>query len=616
MKLKQLKITTLALLSSLSFLLSCNKNNSENQLTNPEASNNSTISNNKSSDNSANQNNGNSIDSTIYEEKEIEKDFSITSETGHFSNNGTTYTITSSGTYTLKGSLNGQIIVEAGESDVVELDLEGVSITNSTNSPIFIKSADKVEISAKSDSYNVLTDNRSNKTTDSDEMGEGAIYAKADLKLKGSGTLIIKGNYNNGVHTSKDLKIQKLNLKVSSYNNAIKGKHSVDIISGNLLLHSSNGDGIKTDDTDLSNSGKQRGNIDISGGKIEIYSFGDGLDAAYDVNIYNGVDSSTSETTKPELTIYTNTYMSYGTNYMNVRNNIANNLNLYRNRPGGGGFPGEGGNTGPGSQSSNSQKATDSAKGIKGHNSVYISGGSNYILAYDDTIHASSGTAFLSGSNGLGNVYIEGGNTTLYASDDGIHADNALYLKGGETTVGCAYEGIEGNYVTISGGTHFVYAKDDAINASASNGGIEVTGGYMFASVPTSGDTDTIDSNGYYKQTGGVVIAIGVSSNGAMASCFDVDSTRTVSGGTLLCFGNMEVSPTSSLTKSNLTGTYSFTSSQTQKITFSNNESIDGLYLTISSYSTSNLTTPGTLTSSKVYSFSDKGSIKSISTIN
>ncbi|MGX8704244.1 MAG: carbohydrate-binding domain-containing protein, partial [bacterium] len=83
------------------------------------------------------------------------------------------------------------------------------------DSPIKILSAEKVEISAKKGTDNVINDNRSEKNASDETQGEGAIYAKADLKLKGTGTLVVNASYNNGIHTTKDLKIQKLSLKSS-----------------------------------------------------------------------------------------------------------------------------------------------------------------------------------------------------------------------------------------------------------------------------------------------------------------------------------------------------------------------------------------------------------------
>ena len=610
MKLKKFVLSIL-LLSSLSAVSCSGSNNNFNNGNNVTDSN--TIEGNESSDTTNDVNSGGGVDSTAFSGEEVTSDFSLTTSDGNVTTSGTTYTITKAGTYTASGKLTGQIYINAGDSDEIELDLAGVSITNSTNSPIFISNASKVEISAKTDTYNVITDSRSNKTSDSETQGEGAIYAKADLKLKGSGTLKVIGNYNNGVHTSKDLSIQKESLFVQAYNNAIKGNHKVNIESGTLLLYSTNGDGIKTEDTDLSNSGNQRGSVNISGGNIEIYSAYDGIDAAYDVNIYNGVDDS-NNTTKPTVTIYTNEYMQYGSNYSYSKNKIQNTF-YAGGRPGGSGgsgFPGEGGSTGPGSnQGVTSKKATDSAKSLKAENKVYIKGGSNYLFAYDDCIHANSGTTFSSGSVGVGNVEIAGGNTTIYASDDGIHADNNVILSGGETTVGCAYEGIEATKtLSITGGTHYVYASDDGLNAS---GSISVTDGFMFVGVPTSGDVDTIDSNGSYSQSGGVVMAIGP--NQGMASCLDVDGSASVTGGSFICFGALETKPTAkNVTTSSKSGSYSFTSSQTVKVNFASG-SVTGLYLTISSSTTSNLATAGTLSSSICNAYSSLGSISSIDVV-
>ena len=69
-------------------------------------------------------------------------DFEIATEDGTVTLSGSTYTITSGGTYVVTGTLSdGQIIIDAGEEDEVELDLSGASITCSYDSPIFAKNA-------------------------------------------------------------------------------------------------------------------------------------------------------------------------------------------------------------------------------------------------------------------------------------------------------------------------------------------------------------------------------------------------------------------------------------------------------------------------------------------
>ena len=135
-------------------------------------------------------------------------EFSISTSDGTYSKSGSIYTLSTAGTYSLSGKLEGQILVSAAETDEVVIELNGVSISYDQDSPIKAVSADKVEISAKGDTENTISDNISAKTVDTDTLGEGAIYADCDLKLKGSGTLVVTGNYNNGVHTTKDLTIK------------------------------------------------------------------------------------------------------------------------------------------------------------------------------------------------------------------------------------------------------------------------------------------------------------------------------------------------------------------------------------------------------------------------
>lgn len=90
----------------------------------------------------------------------LEGDSIIVSGAGAVAN-ARTLTITSAGRYTLHGLLtDGQIVVSASNQDVVELALNGVDITSTTSSPIYVKSAEKVIL--------VLADGSQNTVTDSD----------------------------------------------------------------------------------------------------------------------------------------------------------------------------------------------------------------------------------------------------------------------------------------------------------------------------------------------------------------------------------------------------------------------------------------------------------------
>ncbi len=444
-------------------------------------------------------------------------------------NSSDVYKITSAGTYVLSGLLEGQILVDAGEDDEVVIELTGATINYGADSPIKIISAKKVEISAKKDTENVINDTRAAKTTDVENQGEGAIYAVCDLEIKGSGTLVINASYNNGIHTTKDMTIQNLSLKVTAYNNALKGNDSITVLSGSIAAISTNGDGVKTENTNVNKNGVTRGDILISGGTVTVYAAGDGFQSAHNFEMTAGEDGTT-----PTVTVYTGSYSGY----------TASNA------------------------------STTSYKGVKVQNELNINDGTITLQTYDDGLHADYGTSFDDGTKGKGTVNITGGtvNMSVYAPEnktaggrmgpggrggwggqmtvsgaDAIHADNMLNISGGTVNIDSAYEGLEANVINISGGKTTVMANDDGVNATKGNSAAQiiVSGGYLDVTVSPNGDTDGIDSNGSYTQTGGIVITRGPGSQNAAA--IDADSSVKISGGTLIILGYGRVSAAGSV---------------------------------------------------------------------
>ena len=610
----------------------------------------------------------------------------VSTEDGSMTIINNVYTLLSAGTYTVSGSKVAQIVVNAGDEDKVEIALNGADISYGENSPIYVVNADSVDISAKSGTSNSVTDLREIETVEDETQGNGAIYAKCDLDLKGKGNLNVIGTYNNGVHSTKDLEIKNLTLNVTAPNNAIKGNDSVEVISGNLTLISTGGDGIKTSDSDISSKGNQRGTITIDDGNIDIYSACDGIDASYDVNILGGniniktnkyspytgeiKESSTKdmylrttannsyrysvyfyddndnyvwsdasyltsmrgggrggttyyyyELERPanynNFKIYafsssqsensTSTYVAaskgdtVNSNYDTVTFSISgssistNGWTTYSAQSGGGWNGGGPGDGGQGGGSSSSEKSDVSSKGIKADNQIVISGGAIDIESADDGIHANYGEALENGSNGVGDVTISGGELTISSADDGIHADRYLKISGGEINVTKSYEGLEGNQIEISGGSSYVYASDDGVNAGNTGAGltpkITQSGGLLFAAVPSNGDTDGIDSNGNIVVSGGTMIACGPNSNRGM-SALDADGSVSLSGSstTLLIFGGSEANPsysTSAITKG--TKSSSFSSGKAYTINYSGYSIATGKlvasYSSVTSYS-------------------------------
>lgn len=510
----------------------------------------------------------------------ITGNFTVTSDTSDgVTQSGSVYTITKAGEYTVAGLLSeGQLIVDAGDEDEVTIVLNGTSITCSSGSPIYVKNASKVEIKSEENSFNEVIDNRTEATEDSsDDAGNAAIYATCDLKLVGKGALVVTGNYNNGIQSKDDLSIKNVIVKVTAVNNAVKGNDAVDIESGNIIAISAKGDGIKTSNSSISNKGNQKGIVTITGGNIDIYAACDGIDAAYGVDISGDGN----------LNIYTDTYSEYSEEVTSSgsssgtstsRNSSANKTasantvsyvaasDTIANAPGGfgggnmGGMDGQnGGNKAGGdrpgmpgdfNESGNSSGQSYSTKGIKAESEINISGFTINISSTDDGIHANSDSGVLeTGEDGKGTIVINGGSITISSGDDGMHADKQLDANDGYINIVTSYEGLEAITINLNGSKIYVYATDDGINACTGDGKtspiVNVTAGYIDITT-ASGDTDVIDSNGNYVQTGGFVLVKGGSSSGNVSGSIDVDGTVTITGGTCVALGGVCETPINS----------------------------------------------------------------------
>lgn len=192
-----------------------------------------------------------------------------------------TLSITKAGVYTVSGKLtNGQIYVNVEKPGEVELVLNGVDIKSSKTAAIYIACAGKIKINVANGTENKLSDATSYKFEEGTDEPNACIFSADDMTIKGSGTLIVTGNYKNGISSKNDIKIKEVNLTVNAYNTAIRGKDSVEIESGVIKIESGN-DGIKS-----SNSTEiGRGYVLITGGDITIVAEDDGIQAETDVTV-------------------------------------------------------------------------------------------------------------------------------------------------------------------------------------------------------------------------------------------------------------------------------------------------------------------------------------------
>lgn len=341
---------------------------------------------------------------------------------------GQTVTITQAGTYQIAGTLgDGALIVESAENAKITLVLGGVSIKNSTGAAIQISTTDDVTIELAEGTTNVLQSGEEvdiAAATESKEASGGALQSKADLKIKGKGSLTVLGYLNNGIHCTKDLKIKNGNISVTALGHGIKGKNSVTV-SGGTVTVTSGKDGITSDETE----NEEKGFVTIEDGEIIITSVGDGVSAETTLTVTGDVISIIS-----------------GGGSANAQQKTDNMRDWWD------------------FDNSASDDNSASCKGLKAGKALVISGGSITIDAQDDALHTD------------GDMTISGGECILSTGDDGAHAALSLTVLDGKITVLTSYEGLEANQITLAGGELDITASDDGINANGGSDGF--SGGF------------------------------------------------------------------------------------------------------------------------------------------
>ena len=195
-----------------------------------------------------------------------------------------TITIKDEGTYILSGSLSdGMIIVEAEDTDKVQIVLNGVSISNDQSAALYVRSADKVFVTTASGTENTLEHNGSSYTAIDENNIDAAIFSKSDLTLNGEGTLTVTAQEGHGIVSKDDLVLTSGTYVITSASHGLSGKDSVRIANGTYTIVSGK-DGIHAQNKDDSSSGF----VYLAGGTYTISAGDDGIHAASNVTISEG----------------------------------------------------------------------------------------------------------------------------------------------------------------------------------------------------------------------------------------------------------------------------------------------------------------------------------------
>jgi len=473
-------------------------------------------------------------------------------------------TITKAGNYKLTGTYDGQIKVDAADSDMVRLILNNATITNSTGAAINVVEADEVVIYTASGTTNTVSDGSSYSDTASGSP-DAAIYSKSDLTLAGEGTLKVKGKYEEGIHTSDGLVIASGTLEVTAANTGIKGKDYVDILDGTVTVTATK-DGIKaTNDTD-GNRGwvrlsggtvnisagddgfKAERVLEISGGTLNITESNEGIEAQY-INILDGtvnvtssddgINASYSTTTTTDSTSTTST----STTSTGTESTTATSTKQSA----------QGGQTAQGNQS-----APQAPSGSAGQ--APAGGG-----------QAPSGTMGQAPAGGGAGGGMGGG------------------MGGGGT-----FEVVDAT-INITGGTVTVNANGDGID---SNGTATLSGGTLIVNGPFTGGNASLDTNGDLLLNGTTVAA------GNSGDMFEAPATNSTSGYVKISnVSNLSAGTTVQVTDSsgNVVANYKVTNSSTALILVSSSKITKGesytVYTTTDSVDASSTTLASNATS-------------------
>lgn len=390
--------------------------------------------------------------------------------------NGKTVTITQAGTYVLEGVLEeGQVVVDTTNEALVRIVLNGVTISNSTTSPIYSKQARKTVLILAEGSLNTVRDG-SSYLLQTSEAADAAIYVQDDLSITGLGELVIEANYKDGI-TSKDiLVITDGVLEVTAVNNGIKGRDGIAITSASIAITSGN-DGIKANnDTDST-----KGFIQIDGGEISIQASGDGIQAETSLVISNGTIQITT---------------SGDANVDSVKGMKANTIQL----------------------DSGAFLINSEDDAIHSNGTIVVNGGEYTITTKDDGIRADETVTITDGTiiilesyEGIeaSNVIIQDGIIEITSSDDGINAGGGSNQNqaAGEPPNNQQDQFSSGNYtITINGGNITVNAGGDGID---SNGAVTITGGSIEIQGPTNSGNGILDGDGGVTIDGGIFVGVG-----------------------------------------------------------------------------------------------------------
>ena len=477
-------------------------------------------------------------------------------------------------TYVLSGtSTDGSLTLDGSYKCTVQL--AGLTLTNPSGAALTINNKKRIQLSAKKDTENTLTDGTSGSQ-------KGCIYSKGQLQLQGNGTLTVTGRTAHAIKCGDYVTVKNLTLTIASaVKDGISCNKYFQMKSGNVTIQAVGDDGVQaeleTDDTATAETdghdNENSGNLYVEGGSLSITipataAGGKCLKAEGLVRIDGGTHTltasgkvDTSDSSDPSYTAAvkgTDIIFNDGTMEVKVTGAAGRGLSADNAITTNGGTLTITNSAAPTTISSD----VKGGKGLKalhialnaGNITITMSGNASKAIRCGDGTKSSSGGGgggWPPGGGGPGggttwtNVtgsYTQGltdgtgpiltirqnGSTYNSSSPKAIKAICAVVVYGGETDVYTKSSGGEGleskTSIDIQGGKHYFQCYDDCMNSAGKimfNGGVSVCWSY---------GNDAVDSNA--GTTGAITIGNGVafaySTKGSPEEGFDCDNNSYI----------------------------------------------------------------------------------------
>ena len=415
-------------------------------------------------------------------------------------------------TYQLSGSsTDGEFALSGSYKCTVSL--AGLTLTNPAGAAINITNSKRIQLSAKKNTTNTLTDGTGGSQ-------KACIYSKGQLQLQGNGTLNVVGNTKHAIKSGDYISVKNLTLNVTAaVSDGINCEEYFQMKSGTVSISGVGDDGIQCDLGGTTSTGEttdhddeDSGNIYLEGGTLNITvtaAATKGVKSEGDVRISGGT-----------ITIHSTGNATWDSDDQEVKGSkcISADGNM--------------------TVSGGTLVLTSTGSGGKG---IKVDGTLTVSDDADLTVSTSGLIAYCASASNTTIKTATSSNTTKKLSDNlktspkGIKADGAMTIKGGTMNVSASYhEAIETkSTLDISGGYIYAYSGDDAINSAST---MTISGGYIMAN---SSGNDGLDSNGNLNISGGNIVAVAAGSPEVGIDAAE-QYKLNITGGNIIAIGGLE----------------------------------------------------------------------------